>query len=217
MSSIFWYQPFVTVSGNLGGKFPVVDDVLLSQKLEIYPTTFFDGYCLELDCETDRNYEVDLRQTYLALKLKLLRCLGYETYNSKEVKKQHKEKATVEEEETVDEAPVGLVTHGNNILHSLFSNVELYIKNQQIYNCKGLYAHKSYISNNFKGVISEYKGVLHCEGHDYEEFPDETMEELLSELFLTRRMKMLSRPDGFMLYGTLGLIFSPLLNCYIQI
>ena len=49
-------------------------------------------------------------------------------------------------------------------MHSIFSNVDVYINNQQIYNSEGLYAHKSYISNNFKAVISEYKGVLHCEG-----------------------------------------------------
>ena len=78
---------------------------------------------------------------------------------------------------------------------------------QQIYNSNGLYAHKSYISNNFNGAISEYKGVLHCEGNDYEEFPDEIMEAPLSEPFFTRRRKMLSRPDGFMLYGKLGVDF----------
>ena len=54
---------------------------------------------------------------------------------------------------------------------------------------------------------SEYFGVLHCEGYDYEEFPDEIMEAPLSEPFFTRRMKMLSRPDGFMLYGKLGVNF----------
>ena len=83
----------------------------------------------------------------------------------------------------------------------------MYINNQQIYNSNGLYAHKSYISNNFKGAISEYKGVLHCEGYEYEEFPDEIMEAPLSEPFSTRRMKKLSRPDGFMLYGKLGVDF----------
>ena len=83
----------------------------------------------------------------------------------------------------------------------------MYINNQQIYNSNGLYAHKSYISNNFKGAISEYKGVLHCEGYDYEEFPDEIVEAPLSEPFFTRRMKMLSRPDGFMLYGKFGVDF----------
>ena len=83
----------------------------------------------------------------------------------------------------------------------------MYINNQLTYNSNGLYAHNSYISNNFKGAISECKGILHCEGYDYEEFPDEIMEALLSEPFLTTRMKMPSRPDGFMLYGKLGVDF----------
>ena len=83
----------------------------------------------------------------------------------------------------------------------------MYINRQQIDNSNGLYAHKSYISNNFKGAISEYKGVLHCEGYDYEEFPDEIIEAPLSDPFFTRRMKVLSKPDGFMLYGKLGADF----------
>ena len=70
-----------------------------------------------------------------------------------------------------------------------------------------MYAHKSYISNNFKGLISEYKAVLHCEGYDYEGYPDEIMEAPLSEPFFTRTMKMLSRPDGFTLYGKFGVDF----------
>ena len=205
MSSKFRSQPFVAVSGSLGGKVPVVDDVLSFHEQGIYPTTSLDENCIEYEFQTDRNYYVDLRQTYLALKLKLVRGRGYETYSTKEVKKEHKEEAKAEEEETAEEeAPVLLVTHVNNILHSLFSNVEGYINNQQICNSNGLYAHKICISNNFKGSVSEYKGVLHCEGYDNEELPDETMEALLSESFFTRRMKMLNRPDGFMLYGKMG-------------
>ena len=42
---------------------------------------------------------------------------------------------------------------------------------------------------------------MHCEGYEYEEFLDEIMEAPLSEPFFTRRMKMLSRLDGFMLCG----------------
>ena len=113
-----------------------------------------------------------------------------------------------EEEETAEgDAPGPLVCHVNNILHSIFSNAEVYINNQQIYNSIGLDAHKSYISNKFKGAISLYKGVLHCEGYDYEEFFDKILEAPLPEPFFTRRMKMLSRPDGFMLYGKLGFDF----------
>ena len=57
------------------------------------------------------------------------------------------------------------------------------------------------------GAVFENKGVLHCEGYVYKDFPDEILEAPLSEPFFTRRMKMLSRPDGFMLYGKLGVHF----------
>ena len=190
-------------------KVPVVGDVLSSQEQESYPTlTSLDENCIELEFQTDGNSYVDLRQTYLALKLKLVRGRSYETYNSKEVGKEHEKEAKANDEKTAEEeAPVPLVTHVNNILHSIFSNVEVYINNQQTYNSNRLYAHKSYISDNFKGAISEYKRVMHCKGYDYEELPDETMEAPLSETIFTRRMKMLSRPDGFMLYCKLGVDF----------
>ena len=199
----------MAVSGNLGGKVPLVDDVLSSHKQEIYPKTSLDERCIEFEFRTERNYYVDLGQTYLALKLKLVRSPGYETNNSREVKKEHIKEAKTDEERTAEEAPVLLVTHVNNILNSIFSNVEVYINNQQNYKSNGVYAHKSYISNNFKGTISENKGVLHCDGYDYEELPHDIMEAPLSEpiFTFTRRLKMLSRPEGFMLYGKLGIEF----------
>ena len=121
------------------------------------------------------------------------------------MKKEHKGKAKVEEEEAAEEeAPVPLVTHVNNILHSIFSNVEVYINNQQLWNSSGLYGHKSYISNNFKCAVFEYKGVLHYEGGTTgDESPDEIMEAPLCEPFFTGRLKMVSRPDAFILYGKL--------------
>ena len=91
-------------------------------------------------------------------------------------------------------------------MHSIFSNVEVYINNRQIYNSKGLYAHKSYISNNIKAAISENKGGLPCEGYDYEQDPED-ISNPLPDPFFTRRMKLLSRPDGFILYGKLGIDF----------
>ena len=105
------------------------------------------------------------------------------------------------------------ITQVNDILHSIFSNAELYINNHQIYNSNGLYAHKSHISNNFKSTLSDYKGIVHCEGYDYEEDP----ENLVEGPFFTRRMKMYSRPDGFMLYGKLGIDFFHFRNYFIQI
>ena len=64
-------------------------------------------------------------------------------------------------------------------MHSIFSNVEVYINNHQIYYSNGLYALKSYILNNFQVAISEYKGVLHCEGYDYEQDPEDITNPLL--------------------------------------
>ena len=64
MSSIFRQQPFVAVFGNLGGKVPVVDDVLSSHEHEIYPTNSLDENCIEFEFQTDPNYYVNLRQTY---------------------------------------------------------------------------------------------------------------------------------------------------------
>ena len=96
----------------------------------------------------------------MALKLKLVIGRGYDTYESRKKKEEHDDESVVftetgtEDEEELEE--VARVTYINNIMHSIFSNVELYINNQQIYNSNGLYAHKSYISNNFKAAISEY-------------------------------------------------------------
>ena len=94
----------------------------------------------------------------MALKLKFVKARGFVTYESKEKKKEHKEDSVVfietgDDEEEQEE--VARVTNVNNKMHSIFSNVEVYINNQQIYNSNGLYAHKSYISNNFKAAISE--------------------------------------------------------------
>ena len=206
----FRYQPFVAVSGNFGVKVPIVDDVLSLHEQEIYPNTSLDESCIEFEFQTDRNYYFDLRQSFLALKLKYVKGRGYDTYESEEKKKEHKDESVVFTETGTDDEEeqeeVARVTYVNNIMHSIFSNMEVYINIQQIYNSNGLYAHKSYISNNSKEAISEYKGVLHCEGYDYEQDLDDISDPSPDPIF-TRRMKLLSRPDGFMLYDKLGIEF----------
>ena len=205
----FRYQPFAAVSGNLAGKVPIVDDVLSSHEQEIYPTTSLDQNCIVFEFQADRNYYVDLRQSFLALKLKFVKGRGYDTYESKQKKKEQKDESVVfiqtgSDEEEQEE--VARVTYVNNIMHSIISNVGVYINNQQIYNSNGLYAQEFFISNIFKATISEYKEVLDCEGNDYEQDPED-ISNPLPDPFFTRRMKLLSRPDGFMLYGKLGIDF----------
>ena len=61
-----------------------------------------------------------------------------------------------------EETPIPLVTQVKTFLQSFFSKVDVYINNQENFNLKWLCAQKSYISNNVKGTISEYKWVLQC-------------------------------------------------------
>ena len=83
----------------------------------------------------------------MAIKLNFVKGRGYDTYESKEKKKQHKDESVVFTETGTDdeeeEEEVARVTYVNNIKHSIFSNVEVYSNNQQIYKSNGLYAHKS--------------------------------------------------------------------------
>ena len=143
------------------------------------------------------------------MKLKFDKRPDYDTYESKEKNKEHKDESVVFTETGTDneeDEEIARGTYVNNIMPSIFSNVEGYINNQQIYNSNGLYAHKSYNSNNFKGAITAYKGVLHCEAFDYEQDPEDITNPL-PDLFFTRGKKLLIRPDGFMLYGKLGIEF----------
>ena len=86
---------------------------------------------------------------------------GYDSFTVKEAKKDHiAEKSTTannNDESTEDEDTEGIpfVTHIINNMHSVFYDVEVYIKKQQIYYGKGLHAHNSCISNNFQGAIAE--------------------------------------------------------------
>ena len=126
----------MAVSGNLGGKVPVVDDVLSYHEEQIYSTTSLDENSVEFEFQTDCNYYVDLCQSYLAHKVKLVKGLGYDTHKSKEAKKEHKneeqptEAAANDEED--DTSSVPLLTYVNKFMHSTFSIVEMYINNQQL-------------------------------------------------------------------------------------
>ena len=62
MSSRFWNQNFVAVSGNLGRKVPVIDNVLSLHEKEINRNNSIDEKCIEFEFQTDRSYYVDLRQ-----------------------------------------------------------------------------------------------------------------------------------------------------------
>ena len=203
----FRHQPFCCSFWESWWKNPSCG--LSSHEQETYPTISLDENSIEFDFQTDPNVCVDLRQTYLALKFKPLKRRGFHTYKTTKKKKEHKEDTVFTETgdddvEFIEEGEeVPHITHVNNLLHSIFSNAKLYLNNHQVYNSNGLYAYKSHISDSFKGTLTDYKGVLHCEGYDYEEDP----ENLLECPFFIKRMKLYGKPDGFILYGRLGIDF----------
>ena len=122
-----------------------MDNVLSSYEQEIYPTTSFNESSIEFEFQTDRNVYVDLRQTYLAPKVKLVKGRGFDTYKPTKKKKEHKGDVIFTETggddvEFIEEGEgVPHITHVNNNLNSLFSNAELYHNNHQIYNSNGRY------------------------------------------------------------------------------
>ena len=90
---------------------------------EIPPTTSLDENCIEFAFQTDWNYYVDLRQFFLALKLKFVKGQGYHTYESKWKKNENKDESVVFTEtgnDEEEEEEVARVTYVNNIMHSVF-------------------------------------------------------------------------------------------------
>ena len=125
----FRYQPFVAVSRNRRGKVPNVDNVLsLNHENGIYPTTSVGKNCIEFEFQTDRNYYIDLRKSFLAMKLKFVKVRGYDTYESEEKKMEHKDAFVVftetRTEDEEEQEAVARVTYVINITHSIFSNVD---------------------------------------------------------------------------------------------
>ena len=81
----------MAVSGNFCGKVRVVDNALSCHEQESYSTTSHKESCMEFENQTDWNYYVDLRQTYLSLKLKFVK-LEYQRLKKSTKKKQKRTK-----------------------------------------------------------------------------------------------------------------------------
>ena len=151
---------------------------------------------------------------------KFVTGLVYETYNSKEVKKkesQKEAKADIEmEEQEVQEALVPLATHVNNILDLIFSNVEVYINLNKLTNQMDCMRTSHTFPTSSSQPFLKTRGFCIARGTTMKKIPDDILEASLFELFSTKRMKTLSRPGVSCCMASWGLIFCPLLNCYIQ-
>ena len=129
-------------------KIPILDSIERGDEQKIFPTNSLNESSIDFSFETDRNVFADLRKIDLCLKVKLVKDGG-----TKDV-------------EAGDE--VSLV---NNSMHSLFSNCEVYFNNIQVHTTNGLYAHKSFISNEFSNTKGTKESISCCQGYKYEVNP----------------------------------------------
>ena len=102
---------------------------------EVFPSTSLDESSIEFEFETDRNLYSDMRDTHISLKLQLFNGRLIDAF--KKEKAEHKAKS----EEDSDEEPQTYLTYVNNLLHSLFSNCEVYFNCTMVYYANGLYPH----------------------------------------------------------------------------
>ena len=193
-TSHFWYGAFTNFSLDIFDKVPVLETIISSYIQEVFPSTSLDESSIEFEFETDRNLYLDMRDTHFSLKLQLFKGRLFEAF--KKEKAEHKAKS----EEDSDEEPQTYLTYVNNLLHSLFSNCEVYFKNTMVYNANGLYPHKAQISNEFNSSAVSNKGILACHGYSFEEYP-----EAFDMYTFTDRANALGSGITFSLYGRLAI------------
>lgn len=107
--------------------------------------------------------------------------------------------STDEEEENDVERP----TYVNNLMHSLFSNCELYLQGVQVSTTNNLYAHKTLIETELSHPTECKKTILRCQGYAFEDDPGDTRD---GEAFESRRASVKDR-QPIHLYGNIAIDF----------
>ncbi len=152
---------------------------------EIFSKTTLNGPTLEFETSGERNVYVDLRNVYLQVKITLL---AWDTTDS-----DFKEIADAT-------AEPGCVV--NNILHSMFSNCEVYLQGTQISTANNLYGHKAFIETELSHP-SECKNTwLVTQGYQYEKKPGTATDTTIA----SRRTKNVAK-NWSSFYGRLAVDF----------
>ena len=197
LSSHFRYGAFKNSSLEIFDKIPVLETIISSYIPEVIPSTSLDESSIEFEFETNRSLYLDMLDTHLSLKLQLIKGRLFEAFRKE--KAEHKAKS----EKDSDEESQTYLTYVNNLLHTLFSNWEVYFNNTMVYNANGLYPHKAQISNEFNSSAVKTKGKLACHRYSFEEYP-----EAFYMYPFTDRANALGSGITFSLYGRLAIDLS---------
>ena len=192
--SNFCYGHFTNSCLEIFDKFPVLEPIDSSHVQEVYPSTSLDESSIEFEFETDRSIYLDMRDIHLQIKVGLQKGRLFDDF----MKKDEHGKADMGMSFTDDD--LHYLTHVNNLLHSLFSNCEVYLNNQQVYNSNGLYGHKALISNEFNASTRNNEGILACHGYEFEKEPSD----FEKSPFIDREEEPLLK-NGFTYYGKLAI------------
>ena len=147
---------------NLFEKAPVLEPILWSNVQQTFPVNSFNEASIDFQFETDRNVFLHLYDTFLSLKFQLV----------------------TDGNQSVVEADNTFMV--NDIMHSLFPNLEVYFNNEQVYSSNGLYAQKSFLSNEFSGTQGTKDSISVCQVYLYEEQPNDVDDEAFNERKKTR-------------------------------
>ena len=192
--SNFRYGHFTNSCLEIFDKIPVLEPIESSHVQEVYPSTSLDESSIEFEFETDRSIYLDMRDVHLQIKVGLQKGRLFDDF----MKKDEHGKADMGMSFTYDD--LHYLTHVNNLLHSLFSNCELYLNNQQVYNSNGLYGHKAIISNEFNASTRNNEGILACHGYEFEKEPSD----FEKSPFIDREEELLLK-NGTTYYGKLAI------------
>ena len=190
--SNFRYGHFTNSCLESFDKIPVLEPIESSHIQEVYPSTSLDESSIEIEFETDRSIYLDMRNIHLQIKVGLQKGRLFDDFMKKEVHGKPDMGMTSTDDD------LQYLTHVNNLLHSLFSNCEVYLNNQQVYNSNGLYGHKALISNEFNASTKNNEGILARHGYEFEKDPSD-YEKIP---FIDREEELLLK-DGITLYGNL--------------
>ena len=165
--SNFRYGHFTNTCLKIFEKIPLLEPIESSHVQEVYPSTSLDESSIEFEFETDRIIYLDMREIHLQIKVGLQKGRLFDDF----MKKDDQGKPDMGMSFTDDD--LHYLTHVNNILHSLFSNCEVCLNNQQMYNSNGLYGHKALISNEFNASTRNNEGILAFHGYEFEKEPSD--------------------------------------------
>ena len=192
--SNFRYGHFTNSCLEIFEKIPVLEPIESSHVQEVYPSTSLDESSIEFEFETDRSIYLDMRDIHLQIKVGLQKGRLFDDF----MKKDEHGKGDMGMSFTDDD--LHYLTHVKNLLHSLVSNCEVYLNNQQVYNSNGLYGHKALISNKFNTSTRNNEGILVCHGYEFEKEPSD----FEKSPFIDREEELLLK-NGTTYYGKLAI------------